>query len=144
MTSTLVAKWETKLERVREDRLLVLYERDNLTDDQLTGCCVWAEITADLRYYEKLDEFARAAIRKTLLDETAAQLLDQLGEPAEVLDQLSSWLELVERFDQYGPPVDERPPRELVNTSSHGANAPPVEARISSNIHAGRTSQQGP
>ena len=127
MTSTVVAKWETELARVRECQLVTLYERDNLTDDQLTGCCLWAEITADLRYFERLDEFARAAIRKALLDETAAQLLEQLGEPAEVLDELSSWLELVESLDQYGPPVDDRPPRELVTTSSHGANAPPVE-----------------
>ena len=127
MTSALASKWETELERVRSRRLSVLYELDDLPDEWNGGGCLWASIDDDLRYLKHRAEFAGAAIRKTLLDEAAARLLDQLGEPAEVLDQLSSWLELIENFDQYGPPIDESPPRELVTTSSHGANAPPVE-----------------
>lgn len=127
MTATLTAKWETELQEVRDRRLSVLIERDDLPEHWHGAGCLGVSIEDDLRYLQQLDDFARAAIRKITLDELAAQLLAQLGESTEHLDELSSWLELVESLDQYGPPVDDRPPRQLVTTSLHGANAPPVE-----------------
>jgi hypothetical protein len=128
VNSTTVARWEKELDRVRELRLTVLLERDDLPDEWIGRvCCLGASIEDDLDHLKQRDHFVRWALRKSHLDEIAAQLLDQLDDPAEIIEHLSSWLELIERLDAHGPPLDERTPRQLLTISAHGANAPPVE-----------------
>lgn len=132
MNAPTVARWESRLEKVRERRLSVLLERDDLPDDWIGGGCLWVSIEHDLGYYRQLDQYLRGAISKSNSDEQKREQLATLEKPTDRLERLESWIEQKERRgERDGPPPDSSPPRQLVTVSSLGANAPPVS--ISSN-----------
>lgn len=137
VTSPTVAKWERKLQRVREKRLAVLIEKDNLPDEWFGQGCLGVSIEDDLRHYRDLAAFALAAIRKAEIDEIARELLAQLDEVPELIEEFRSWPEIVAELRAHGPPLDDRTPRELITVPTHGANAPPVEVCLMPNNNGG-------
>jgi len=135
VTSSTVVRWESRIEKVRERRLFVLCEKDDLPDDWFGCGCLGASIEDDLRYLKDLERFARSALSKSVTDEATRLLLEKLEEPTDRLSRLESWIEAKERRgERDGPPPDCLPLRQLVTTSSQGANAPPV--KVSSNTES--------